>query len=157
MYLHMSGFVNVFTSNMNFIDNVEEFIAEFPDSSPNPICIFICLLGFCLQCFKVLTVNINCILMTEHVLLCWYVLVSFKICMFVFKCFPNLAPPELLHPYTSCWSLSCLVGVPRSGRKFRGDSAFSIVAPEFREVPSLSTIKTRLWLLTSVRLSVSCI
>lgn len=70
MYLHMSGFVNIFTSNMHFIVNVNEIKAEVPDSPPNPICIFICLLGFFLQCFKVLTVNINCILMTEHVLLC---------------------------------------------------------------------------------------
>ncbi len=85
--------------------------------------------------------------------------IEFKLLLFVFKSLNGLAPPylaDLLKQHMPIRSLrssdQLLLTVPRSRLKFRGDRAFSVVAPRLwnslplyvRAAPTIFTFKTRL-------------
>ncbi len=81
--------------------------------------------------------------------------IDFKILLFVYKALNNLAPQyltDLLHPYTSSTTLRssdlCLLIMPRSRLKKRGDRAFATAGPKLwnglplhiRLAPSISAL-----------------
>ncbi len=85
--------------------------------------------------------------------------IEFKLLLFVFKSLNGLAPPylaDLLKRHTPTRSLrssdQLLLTVPKSRFKFRGDWAFSVVAPRLwnslplyvRAAPTIFTFKTQL-------------